>query len=257
MSVLSEIFSPSFFMILAVVFILLALLVIYFESKMREQNHKIASMLSLVSSLAEEINVLRFNFITFASNNNLNTNKTLPENNENNQLENNLIAVSDDEDDDEEEDEDEEDENEDDEDGEEDEEDGDDDEEDENDNELNEVIEIGDIKVLKINMESYEKKIPLEDLEEENDLAEFDVESVSDLEISNHLEEDNTIMESNPLDLKSIPISNLEETKQDENLIDYKKISLQKLRTIVSEKGLISDASKLKKHELLALLGVV
>lgn len=254
MSVLSEIFSPSFFMILAVVFILLALLIIYFESKMREQNHKIASMLSLVSSLAEEINVLRFNFITFASNNNLNITKSSPENNENEQLENNLISVSDDEDDDSDDEEN----------GDDDDDEDSDDEEEENEtkndnekNELNEVIEIGDIKVLKINMESYEKEIPMEDLEEENDLAEFDVESVSDLEINNHLEEDNTIMETNAFDLKSISISNLEETKQDENFIDYKKISLQKLRTIVSEKGLISDSSKLKKHELLALLGVV
>ena len=52
MAVLSELFNPYFFMFLGIL-ILIALLVIYYESKIREQNHKIASMLSLVSSLAE------------------------------------------------------------------------------------------------------------------------------------------------------------------------------------------------------------
>ena len=40
--------------------------------------------------------------------------------------------------------------------------------------------------------------------------------------------------------------------------MDYKKIQLAKLRTIIVEKGLASnsDASKLKKNEILKLLGV-
>ena len=55
-------------------------------------------------------------------------------------------------------------------------------------------------------------------------------------------------------ELKSIScdeIHNLEET------VDYKKLQLQKLRSIVIEKGLANnhDANKLKKHELLKLLG--
>ena len=47
---------------------------------------------------------------------------------------------------------------------------------------------------------------------------------------------------------------NLEETKSES--MDYKKMALPKLRSVVTEKGLISDASKLKKNELLNLLGV-
>ena len=39
-------------------------------------------------------------------------------------------------------------------------------------------------------------------------------------------------------------------------VLDYKKLSLNKLRSIVTEKGLVTDASKLKKHELLKLLEV-
>jgi hypothetical protein len=52
-------------------------------------------------------------------------------------------------------------------------------------------------------------------------------------------------------DLKTISID-LEESNHDS--LDYKKLSLPKLRSIVSEKGLVSDASKLKKNELLKLL---
>ena len=61
---------------------------------------------------------------------------------------------------------------------------------------------------------------------------------------------------SDNLDLKSINISNLEESKNDDN-IDYKKMSLTKLKNIVSEKGLSKDTTKLKKHELLKLLDLV
>lgn len=59
MSILSDIFNPATFVLLAAIFIIAALLIIYFEGKMREQNHKISSMLSLVSSLAEEVNVIK------------------------------------------------------------------------------------------------------------------------------------------------------------------------------------------------------
>ena len=41
------------------------------------------------------------------------------------------------------------------------------------------------------------------------------------------------------------------------DLIDYKKFSLQKLKSIVLERNLTNDVSKLKKNELLKLLGVV
>ena len=256
MSVLSEIFTPSFFMILAIVFILMALLVIYIENKWREQNHKIASMLSLVSSLAEEINVLRFNFITYANKNASETQVTSSLDN-NEPVESHLIPVSDDEEDEEEEEEDD--------DYEDDEDDNktsiiklnisDDDNEDEDEDEdnVNDVIDIGqgnDIKILKVNMENFENE-EMED--EENDLADFDAESISDLETLDSASEE----KSKTVDLKSISISHLEETKQNEPAIDYKKLPLPKLKSIVSEKGLISDASKLKKNELLALLGVV
>lgn len=45
---------------LGIVLLGIALAVVYFERKVREQNHKIASMFSLVSSLAEELNAMKY-----------------------------------------------------------------------------------------------------------------------------------------------------------------------------------------------------
>jgi hypothetical protein len=56
MASLADLFSPTFLMFLGILVLVVALMVVYFESKMRDQNHKIASMLSLVSTLAEDMN---------------------------------------------------------------------------------------------------------------------------------------------------------------------------------------------------------
>ena len=98
-----DIFTPSFFILLAILFLLIALLVVYIETKWREQNHKISSMLSLVSSLAEEMNVLRFNLhqttnVNSDSESLYNKNITMTYQSQNNHL----IPVSDDDEDDEE-----------------------------------------------------------------------------------------------------------------------------------------------------------
>jgi hypothetical protein len=53
-------------------------------------------------------------------------------------------------------------------------------------------------------------------------------------------------------DLKTISITDLEDTNKK---TDYKKMSITKLREIAVEKGIVSDASKLKKNDLLKLLG--
>ena len=55
--------------------------------------------------------------------------------------------------------------------------------------------------------------------------------------------------------MKTINISNLEEFKNFDG-VDYKKMTLNKLRSVVIEKELVADSSKLKKNELLKLLGV-
>jgi hypothetical protein len=46
----------NIFIVVGLATIAIAMAVVYFERKLREQNHKIATMFSLVSSLADEIN---------------------------------------------------------------------------------------------------------------------------------------------------------------------------------------------------------
>jgi hypothetical protein len=81
----------------------------------------------------------------------------------------------------------------------------------------------------------------------DNDLEEL--EDLEDLEDEDVEEEQNVSL----FDLKSINISNLEENKPDS--IELRKQPVNKLRSIVAEKGLAADPSKLKKPELLKLLG--
>lgn len=249
--------------------LVVALLVVYFESKMRDQNHKIASMLSLVSTLAEDMNGVKMGLNQIAT---TRFSSPFPQNFEQ-PLENSrvpykqetkLIEVSDgEEDDDDDEDEEEE---------EDDVEIDDDDEID--DDEIDDDADVDDedsdneskqdVKVLKIDMNlsddnlSENNNLELDDLDDldelDDEISEVQSLSSKSSKISDKLEE--TIIEDkgsellniSPSDLKTISI-NLEES------LDYKKLSLPKLRSIVSEKGLSSDTSKLKKNELLKLLG--
>jgi len=111
MASLADLFSPTFLMFLGVLVLVVALLVVYFESKIRDQNHKIASMLSLVSTLAEDMNGVKMGLNQLAV---TRMGGSFPQNFEqpleNSRIpykqESNLIEVSDDEDDDEDEDED-------------------------------------------------------------------------------------------------------------------------------------------------------
>ena len=260
---LSGIFTPSFFIILGILVLFVALLVVHIENKARVHEHQINSMLSLVSSLAEEVNAIRYNCMTYPPGQGLNDGMFPypgPGTNENNvgggfSSSSELISVSDDEDEEEEDDEEEDEEEEEDDDDEEDEEEDEDtDTEDDNsikttivklnisknndsrEEETNEIIEIGNdildsIKVLKVDPESFPKELTeLAELEEylEEQKNEFDIENITNKIIINKTDE----------------------------LIDYKKLPLQRLKMIVMEKNLVEDSSKLKKHELLKLLGI-
>ena len=257
MASLADLFNPTFLMFLGILVLVVALMVVYFESKMRDQNHKIASMLSLVSTLAEDMNGVKMGLNQLAV---TRMGGSFPQNFEQpleksrvpfNQ-ETKLIEVSDGEDDDDDDDD----------------YDDDIDEEidtDEDDEESNHDV----VKVFKIDMNSqnqYEdslsgNNLELDDLDEELDELDDELSEVQSLsskssKLSNKLEETvygETLQEPlNISDLKTISI-NLEDPHPDS--LDYKKLSLPKLRSIVSDKGLASDASKLKKNELLKLLG--
>ncbi len=273
---MTDLFNPTFFMFLGILILVVALVVVYFESKSREQNHKIASMLSLVSTLAEDMNGVKMGLHHLSVNrvggNNLprfpqQAQPSLEESNM--QLfqnkDDNLIPVSDDESmsdsigDDSDEDSDDE----------ESEDDSDEEESDDDNNHTN-------IKILTLNMptpsvegDDFEEIDDMEDLGGiDEDITETNSQSSMGSRASpkNVLEmlstraaENSTSVEEldashiniSATDLKTINI-NLDEIHADS--VDYKKLPLPKLRSIVTDKGLVDDASKLKKQELLKLL---
>jgi hypothetical protein len=55
----SDIFTPGILICLGLIIAGIAGLIVYFENKFREQNHKMVSMLSVVSSLAEDVDSIR------------------------------------------------------------------------------------------------------------------------------------------------------------------------------------------------------
>ena len=243
MPTLNDLFNPTFLIFLGILVLVVALLVVYFESKMRDQNHKIASMLSLVSTLAEDMNGVKMGLNHLAMSR-YGGSVTVPLNTFANNEKNYLIEVSDDEDEEEEEEVEEVEE----------EEEGEDDEVDDEDNEVEDEVEDDEvedekIKVLKLDLNNDidETNLDFDNIDElENQLSSnFNATEESNPEEFNH--EDEHVFSSS--DLKTINI-NLEES------VDYKKLPLNKLRSIVIEKGLVTDASKFKKNELLKMLGI-
>ena len=112
------------------------------------------------------------------------------------------------------------------------------------------ISKTNNIKVLKLtlNADEYESVTSDKELEDLEDLE--DLDEAEDLDESEDLEEEQNV---SLFDLKSINISNLEEKEDDS--IELRKQPVNKLRSIVVEKGLSADPSKLKKPELLKLLG--
>ncbi len=106
MATLAELFNPTFFLFLGILVLVVALMVLYYESKIRDQNHKIASMLSLVSTLAEDMNNVKFGLNHVAmrdGGSHQQDNKPLEQETKNNTIvksTSHLITVSDDEDED-------------------------------------------------------------------------------------------------------------------------------------------------------------
>lgn len=323
MASLVDLFNPTFLMFLGVLVLVVAGLVVYFESKLREQNLRIASMLSLMSTLVEDVNGVKFGVHQLTTGGGVRASLekvaekvaeneqayTVDRENVGNPVLKNLIEVSDDDyDEDEYEDEDENVENV--------KENGDVD-----DSELEEVTDDddsvhsnGDCDVKIITIHNFaspstdEEDVSTDedvsaDLYEEANQMEFDpvddlneflmnnndevpeitddyVEQVLDLkydetvneianEVANEVANEDTnevanedtnvdnnldtcaVLSAN--DLKTISIN-----AADEQEPDYRKIQLSKLKSIVIEKGLAtaSEASKLKKPDILKLLGI-
>jgi hypothetical protein len=293
----TDLFSPTFLMFLGILVLIISLLVVFFENKMREQNHKIASMLSLVTTLADDMNEtkIKLNYITSKfSNDKFNLNN-LEDSIFPSTSENKLINVSDDEsekglklkesvfvsdsfsDSDTDSN------------SEVSDSDSDSDSDTDDDNESDDGIilrenkdDLNSIKVLKLDeTNNLENFLPenLENLDNIDDdvleqelIEEINEEPVQELELEQELEQEqeldqelnqtheidtSTHFDISPSELKSINI-NLEDVPQTENNVEFKKLPLAKLKSIASERGLLTnlDASKLKKNELLKLLGI-
>ena len=268
MSSLTPILSIPFLLSLGISLILIGFVGVFFYQKITEQNHKISSMVDLVSTMAEELNYIRSRVQSGGAVN------TLPSNSVTQQIplftppqvKTDLINVSDDEDESEDE--------------ESDEESGDDDEESDDSESDSDEEEEENVRVINIcdpllhTLEDCEdiEEVPSEENNENDDMNDSSDE-VDDLEqddrssVSSEEESKvevvklNKVMEESQefepvLEIDSTLLKSIHMTFPTSENIDYKKLSLNKLRQIVSEKNLSSESSKLKKPELLKLLGV-
>ena len=254
-----DLFNPSFLMFLGVLVLVSALIVVYFESKMREQNHKIASMLSIVSSVAEELNNVKMTFSMNGGTVNSNNSPNIIELNSsvNNNFETirrmdldipvNLIEVSDDDDDDEEEEES-------------------DNESEESDDEGLDLDENAEEFDLDEDAEEFDldndddTELDAQDFDLDADAEEFDLDNnntkddIKVLKLDTEIEPEE--IDISNIDLKSIKFDTSLEEKKEPDISEYKKLPINKLKSIAIEKGLIDESSKLKKPEILKLLGV-
>ena len=285
---LSDIITTPFLICLGVSLLLIGLLGMYFTHKLGDQDHKISSMFGLVSSMAEEMNYMRSKFqtISFSTGQQGGTTSQQQQQQQNNvdsTSNNKLIDVSDGEDLDNDSDSDSE--------GDSDsEDDSDSDGDADSDGEGDDNIQIAQfdilndinssIKVINIS-ENFSINKPLnlpsnivdidtdnEDDNDNNSIQSLSDSSTSSVSIQNIEDLSTTEIAStssigienlmNADILKKINISNLEESshsKTDES-IDYKKMTIANLRTLVVSKGLSTNAAaaKLKKEELIKML---
>lgn len=245
----NELLSSSFLFSIAIIIILIGGVFAYVSYRMSEQDHKITSMLGLISTMAEELQFFRSNLIQpDLTNPNLESNDQ-PQTQTQTRIildPNNLVAgqpilipVSDDEDngDDESDDEDN----------------GDDDESDDDESDDDESEDLDEDND---DFEDVDEKLNEdlnEDLDEKCNIKSIHLEEPIDLNLDLELLLDPEPDELLVQDLQSISISDLEETDKKP---DYRKWSLTKLKEVIVEKSIVTDASKLKKNDILKLLGV-
>ena len=273
--VLSEICSSSFLFSVAIIIILVGGLFAYFNHRFSVQNHKISSMMGLVTTMAEEMQYFRSRISGKSaqdvhSDSNVDQIHVIPQFLGGQADLNNLIEVSDGEDEESEESESEDEEEESDNESDEESESEDEESDNESESDSDEESESGDqVKNISIDLgneidlnfdnefinvdESIDKSID-ESIEEcvetktinlSEDISSFEIssktlENIHDIDISIKLTDD---------------YADLSSSAVDKDKTDYKKMSINKLREVAVEKGLVVDASKLKKNDILKLLG--
>jgi hypothetical protein len=266
-----SIFSVSTLICLGITLLLVGVVSMFFMQRMNEQNHKFASMLGLVSTMADEVGFIRTR-VQLLSAREINREgggifeDSVVVEEPVNFITASLINVSDDEESEDDSDED-------------DEEDSDEDDEDEkSESDDLEKLNNEEKNIKMINCDIFDKKNneDVENKDEEDDKDENDEEDNDALDIGtdSSIDDDNfndddepeevvdlegsideTLILTNIDFIKSIDFSNLDKAKEFET-IDYKKMSIPKLKLVVVEKGLVTDSSKLKKNELYKLLEI-
>ncbi len=266
-----DIFSTSFLFSIAIILILIGAIFAYVSYRIGEQDHKLNSMIGLISAMAEDSRYLTNKIHLIQQQLSGQELPVVDKIEYASQLmggaQNELINVSDDEDD------------EDDSDCEEDEDDYEDDDEDEDESEdesEDEDKEEQTYKTINLSEElDLDIKIPYEEIDEDDksytiannlvfdstkDLAEFEnTLEETDIQLSHETKEtDNNNNFLNNISIKELGTGNVHLEEMDDVHLqksEYKKMALNKLRELVVNKGLVVDSSKLKKNELLKLLG--
>jgi len=274
---ISDILSTSFLFSIAIIIILIGGVFAYVSYRMGEQDHKLNSMIGLVSTMAEESQFFRSKLNMLQQKLSTQDLPVVDQVQYASQLsgfgggregQEELINVSDEEDDSE--DDDSEDLEDDDESEDLEDEDLEDEEEDLEDDSEEERGEY--IKRLNLTLAIDEPpvKISYEEIDEDNNsfketnnLVFDDVQDLADFEatleetdiqlLAEDTKEDDNFLKNVSITGLDNGILSLEEIGANKN--DYKKMSLNKLREVVVSKGVTSDASKLKKNEILKLLG--
>jgi len=236
-----------FFISLGITFVLILLLVYHFKQRLSTLEQKCDTMFEIINNVVQEITIVRGATARIMqglpglplSNSIVLQESVLPED------------EKDDEEEEDEEDEDEKDEDEDDEDDDDEDEDEDDDDEDnDEDDEHDDVVTLETIEHQFENVEKQFETVEHQfDIQEEVPLVIESSESdlIADLEI----------VEENINDIiEQIELENPEKLQEEPNneTTDYKNMNLQALKSLVVAKGLVTNANKLKKNELLKLL---
>ena len=270
---ISDIFSSSFLFSVAIIIILIGGIFAYVSYRMGEQDHKLTSMVNLVSILAQDLQFVKSKVNTLQNNSDTTNNLQYSSEMMGGQNPSDLISVSDGENEIDNDDEDDDDDDDDDEDK------SDQDntvnEDDDEDDDEDECVEVSQehIKLLNLSLanEDVQNDSPIEDLvgdfEELDNHNKEDIKTIH-LETPINFEETEIPMPSETdqhnfkvssdelLGLKNVTITDIGDIDDlHSSKTDYKKMSLNKLREVIVNKGVVVDASKLKKNEILKMLG--
>ena len=274
----SDLFGTSFLFSIAIIlpFILIGALYTYLNYKMSEQDHKLSSMVNLVSILAQEVQHVKQTNYSETTNTNTEPKEfnleyasqlvggtdsvdlisVSDEGNEDDVSSDEEYSDDEDGDDDDVEDDDVEDE--------------DVEDEDVEDEDVEDNME-EHIKILNLSLanEPVDRDYVIEELtcDDEPLMDNHSFEEIKTIHLEEPIVFEETELHEEPnLDLnitdgsisflKNVNMSDLGENDELHTAkTDYKRMSLNKLREVVVSKGVVSDATKLKKHELLKILG--